>query len=184
MDLPILTVVRVSWLVLCGMMLFSRFVFQAAGPVWMRHFLDLWKDSRTHRAWGWATLLFGLAILAGLVPTRHGLSALDWAVSLSLVLMLCADGMLNLFPSWFGHFKERMQDSWVKRHRGTGREGDKHLFATVNFFLGAASVAAAAAVYAYRPLEVRWLVLSVLLASLLMTVLIRACLAEERRLPE
>jgi hypothetical protein len=32
-DEGVTTAVRVTWLVLCGMMLFSRFLFQGAGAV-------------------------------------------------------------------------------------------------------------------------------------------------------
>jgi hypothetical protein len=173
--------VQVSWLVLCGMMLFSRFVFQATGPVWMRSFLDTWKSSVTHRVWGIAALLCGIAVLLNTVVTWNALGWLERGIATVLALILSADGLLNLLPSWFGHFKERMQDAWVKRHRGTEKAQDKHLFGTVNFFLGLASVGVAALVYWYRPLPTWWVLGSVIIALLLMTVLITSCQVEGRR---
>lgn len=182
-EANVLLVVRVSWLVLCGMMLFSRFVFQAAGPVWMRSFLDAWKTSTTHRAWGWGSCVFGLGLTVAIVRGWSSLSWLDGTLAVGLVSILAADGLLNLFPAWFGHFKERMQSAWVRRHQGE-RASDAHLFGTVNFFLGLAAAAVAAIVYLYRPLEAQWLVWSGLIAAVLMTVLILACKEEARRVGE
>lgn len=63
-----------AWLTLCGMMLLSRFVFAAMGATAMRAFLDAWKDSATHRAWGWGALAVGLALAgcAAAVAARLG----------------------------------------------------------------------------------------------------------------
>lgn len=179
----VVLVIRVSWLVLCGMMLFSRFVFQAAGPVWMRAFLETWKTSVTHRAWGWAAFLFGVGLAATVVGDWGAFNSLDRALAVGLVAILAADGLLNLFPAWFGHFKERMQSAWVKRNAGE-RASDAHLFGTVNFFLGLASTAVGALVYLYRPLEARWLLWSGVIAAVVMTVLILACRAEQRQVAE
>jgi hypothetical protein len=168
---------RVGWLVLCGMMLFSRFVFQAAGAVWMRSFLDTWKTSRTHRLWGWAAFLAGLLLGAGVTRTWGELRTLDRALSLLLVLVLCADGLLNLFPAAFGHFKERMQTAWVRRQPAE-RAGDRHLFGTVNALLGLAAAGVAALVFLYEPMPVAWLLGAAALAAGLMTVLIVGCRRE------
>ena len=173
--------VQVTWLVLCGMMLFSRFVFQAAGPVWMRTFLDGWKVSVTHRAWGILALIYGVGIASCALGVWSSLRWIDVAVLVPLIAVLCADGLLNLLPSWFGHFKERMQDSWVKRHGQTGRASDEHLFGTVNFALGMASFAVAAAVYRYRLLSGRWLLASVVIATAIMVILIAASRIEAGR---
>jgi hypothetical protein len=100
----------------------------------------------------------------------------------ALVAVLCADGLLNLFPRGFGNFKEKMQDAWVKRHQGTERASDKNLFGMVNFFLGAASGAAGGLVYLYRPLPPALLALALFLAAALMWALIAACTREARGL--
>lgn len=171
---------QVGWLVLCGMMLFSRFVFQAAGPHWMRSFLDRWKYSKTHRAWGWTAFVAGLGLLGWAGSRWRSLDAVGASLLVALVAVLCADGLLNLFPRWFGHFKEKMQDTWVKRHQGTERASDKDLFGTVNFFLGAASIAAGVLVYLYRPLPLALLALALFLAAAAMWVLIAACNREGR----
>jgi hypothetical protein len=173
--------VQVSWMVLCGMMLFSRFVFQATGPVWMRSFLDTWKFSVTHKVWGIAALLCGIAVAINTVVAWNRLGWLDRGLATVLALILSADGLLNLLPSWFGHFKERMQEAWVKRHRGTEKAGDKHLFGTVNFVLGLASAVVAALVYWHRPVPTRWLLVSVMIALVVMTILITSCQLEGRR---
>jgi hypothetical protein len=173
--------VQVGWLVLCGMMLFSRFVFQAAGPAWMRSFLDAWKVSITHRVWGILAFLYGAALLIGTGRAWRLLTWVDRGLAIALAAVLCGDGLLNLLPSWFGRFKERMQDAWVKRHRGTERAGDRHLFGTVNLFLGLASVLVAGLIYAYRPVPGVWAGGSVVIALILMTALIAGCQAEGRR---
>jgi len=111
---------------------------------------------------------------------RSELGWFDLVLATALVAILVADGLLNLFPGWFGHFKERMQAAWVKRHPGE-RSTDRHLFGTVNLLLGLAATTVAAVVYLYRPMETRWVALSGLLAAVIMTVLIVACKSEERR---
>jgi hypothetical protein len=174
------TAVRVGWLVLCGMMLFSRFLFQGAGPTAMRRFLDAWKGSRTHRAWGLGSLAFGAGLAASAARDWPGLGWADRAWASGLVAVLAADGLLNLVPSWFGHFKERMQDAWVRRH-GRGEAGsDRRLFGTVNLALGLASLAVGAAVALYRPLDPAWLGVSAALAAGLTLGLVGACRWETR----
>jgi hypothetical protein len=174
----LLTTVCVTWLVLCGMMLFSRFVFQATGPRWMRGFLDTWKHSRTHRLWGIVALCYAIGVLIGALIVWRETTWVDLAIILSLVVILAADGLLNQLPSWFGNFKERMQDSWVKRHRGSEKSDDSHLFGRVNFMLGLASAAAGAFIYWYRPLGIFWLGVASVIAIALMGLLIVACRAE------
>jgi hypothetical protein len=44
--------VRAVWLVLTGMMLVSRVLFQAAGAARMRSFLDVWKVGRVRQVLG------------------------------------------------------------------------------------------------------------------------------------
>lgn len=145
----------------------------------MRSFLDAWKESYTHRAWGTLAFLYGAGML---VQTAVWWSLLGWVdrgLAIGLCGVLCADGLLNLLPSWFGHFKERMQDAWVKRHGRTQRAGDRHLFGTVNLFLGMASVLVAVLVYWHRPLPVVWIGCSAAIALGLMAGLIVACRAEK-----
>lgn len=89
--------------------------------------------------------------------------------------------MLNLFPSWFGHFKERMQTAWVRRHGQSEKASDARLFGTVNAILGAASLIVGTAVYAYRPMPLEWLGGSLTLAVILTISLIYACQAEGRK---
>jgi hypothetical protein len=177
----LITTVRVAWLVLCGMMLFSRFVFQAAGPVWMRGFLDRWKVSRTHRLWGIAACLFGLTVLVGVIGLWSELAWIDRSLTILLILILGADGLLNVMPAWFGHFKERMQEAWVQKHGRSEKASDKHLFGVVNCLLGLASLAMAIFVYWYQPLEWIWVGVAAALAMTLMSVLLIACKVEKPR---
>lgn len=173
---------QVSWLVLCGMMLVSRFAFRREGPVGMRAFLDAWKTSRTHRVWGVAAGLWG--VMLGVLALRHwsALSWLDLLVVGSVVGVLCIDGLLNVLPTGFANFKERMQDAWVRRHEGTERASDEHLFGVVNLLLGVAATAVGVAVYAYRPIPWSRLVGVIAAATLLTFALIGACKREARRL--
>ncbi len=161
-------------------MLLSRFVFAALGPVAMRTFLDTWKDSATHRAWGWGALLVGLALAGAAAAGLSGLGAGDLVLVGSVVLVLCADGLLNLFPGWFGHFKERMQVAWVRRHGDSPRASDRHLFGTVNVLLGLASVAVGAAVWWHRPPGAAWAWGAALAACGLTVLLVAGCLAEAK----
>jgi hypothetical protein len=172
---------QISWLVLCGMMLVSRFAFRREGPVGMRRFLDAWKVSRTHRVWGIAAGLWGAVLGALTLRIWSDLSWLDLVVVGSVVGVLCIDGLLNVLPTGFGNFKERMQDAWVRRHKGTERASDEHLFGVVNVLLGVAATAVGAAVYLYRPLPLGWLGASIGAAAVLTFALIGTCKLETRR---
>lgn len=176
----VLGVGQAAWLVLCGMMLFSRFIFQAQGAVRMRLFLDSWKTSTTHRVWGWGAFAAGLALAVSAVMEWRQFGWRDAVVVASVISILCADGMLNLFPSWFGNFKERMQAAWVRRHGTSARASDSHLFGTVNFILGAVSVIVGVAVYAHRPMNATWIAASLVVAAVLTLLLVFACQAEGR----
>ena len=171
---------QLSWLTLCGMMIVSRFVFRREGPEGMRRFLDAWKTSRTHRVWGLLAAAWGVVLGVGLVRHADDLSTGDLVVVASVVAVLCADGLLNLVPAGFSNFKERMQDAWVRRHEGTERTSDAHLFGTVNLALGLASLAVGVAVYAHRPLPTAWLGGAIAGATVLTFVLIEACRREGR----
>jgi hypothetical protein len=167
---------RVGWLTLAFMMLLSRIVFQAAGSVWMRGFLDRWQTGGVKRAWGAVSLVFA-AFLIGAAATADSLSAFDLVLLVALLLVLVGDGLVNVLPRGFSEFKARLQDAWIARHRGTGREGDRHLFGTVNAGLALAAAAAVAVVIAYRPIAPSLIVLAVLLALVLTAVLIAASTA-------
>ncbi len=52
----VVELMRAAWLTLAFMMLLSRLVFQAAGAVRMRAFLDAWQGGAVKRAWGCAAL--------------------------------------------------------------------------------------------------------------------------------
>ncbi len=182
MDAHQLTVAgQLSWLVLCGMMLVSRFAFRQEGPVGMRRFLDEWKASRTHRIWGFAAGLWGLALGANAIRHWAVLTAVDLLVVVSVACVLCIDGLLNVLPRGFANFKERMQDAWVRRHDGTERASDEHLFGTVNLLLGLAAAAVGLAVYVYRPLPLVWLAATLGGAAILAFVLICSCKRESRQ---
>jgi hypothetical protein len=145
----VIELVRGGWLTLAFMMLLSRAIFQVAGPVRMRAFLDGWQSGGVKRVWGVATLVFAAVLVAGTL-SRGGLSGLDTALLVVLLLVLVADGAVNVLPAGFETFKDRMQRAWVRR---TGKEGDRELFGTVNLLLALASGAAVAFVLLYRPVE-------------------------------
>jgi hypothetical protein len=172
---------QISWLVLCGMMLLSRFAFRREGPVGMRRFLDAWKVSRTHRVWGLAAGCWGAVLGAFTLRHWNALSSLDLVVVGSVVGVLCIDGLLNVLPSSFGNFKERMQDAWVRRQQGTERASDEHLFGAVNLLLGLAAAAVGIAVYVYRPLPLAWVAAVLAGAAILTFALIGSCKHEARR---
>ncbi len=178
-----LGLMRGTWLTLASMMLLSRFAFQWAGPARMRVFLDRWKLSTTHRRWGLTSFLFGLILLVTAIRLIPGLQPLDLGFGLMLIAVLMGDGFLNFAPSGFSQFKEKVQDVWVRRHRGTDRTGDRALFGTVNFFLGLASVGMAAAIILYRPIEPPLIVLALSLAVILTALLIWASLKEKQKQP-
>jgi hypothetical protein len=176
----VVEVARGAWLTLALMMLFSRLAFQAAGPVRMRAFLDRWQSGSTRRAWGTVSIAFALVLAVLSVPSLGDLGTNDLVVLGSVLVVLLADGSLNVLPSGFETFKSRLQERWVARHRGTGRTGDRHLFATVNAFLAAASISVAAFVLAYREIVWETVIVAAVLAVVLTSVLIGA---SSRRAP-
>jgi hypothetical protein len=141
--------VRGGWLTLTLMMLLSRVIFQAAGPVRMRAFLDGWQSGGVKRVWGVVTLAFAAVLVVGTI-VYGGLSGLDTVLLVGLLLVLVADGAVNVLPAGFETFKDRMQRAWVSR---TGKTGDRELFGTVNLLLAVASGAVVAFVLLYRPVE-------------------------------
>jgi hypothetical protein len=160
---------RVGWLTLTLMMLLSRVVFQAAGPERMRAFLDRWMQAPVRRAWGAVSLAFAALLVAGAIAT--GPTGWDLAILLALVAILVADGLVNVLPSGFKTFKDTVQEAWVSRHEGTGREGDRHLFGTINLVLAAASAAVAALVLLYAPIATGTVILAVVLALVIFPAL-------------
>jgi hypothetical protein len=176
----LIALVRGGWLVLALMMLFSRFIFQAAGPERMRTFLNGWQAGGTKRIWGACTLGYAALLVVGAVSAGGGLGTTDWLLFGALLAVLVADGLVNVLPAGFETFKDRMQTAWVERHRGTGREGDRHLFATVNALLAVASVAAAAFVIAYRPVEMWAIALATAIALVLTVALVGAAVWRTR----
>jgi hypothetical protein len=180
MQLDAIATMRFLWLLLTGMMLVSRALFQTAGPVRMRSFLDLWKVGRVRQAWGGLSL--GSAVLvAGLAWVDH--ATLDWRDTMLVVLLvavLLADGTVNALPAGFTTFKDRVQAQWVRRHAGTGREGDRHLFGVVNLGLALAAGAMAAVVILYRPVSGRLLLWASLTAVTLTPAMVALAATEHR----
>jgi hypothetical protein len=170
-DETLIWLMRGGWIVLTCLMLFSRVVFQAVGAERMRAFLNEWQEGAVKRLWGAAGLLFAAVLAAGAVTAGSGLGALDWILLGLLLAILVADGLVNVLPAGFRTFKDRMQAAWVARHRGTGREGDRHLFGTVNALLALAAAAALAVVIGYRPVE-PWAVALAAIALVLLAVMI------------
>jgi len=142
------------------------------GPVWMRSFLNGWQRGGVKRLWGGADLAFAAFLIAGAVSVGRELGTFDFVLLVGLLAILVADGFVNVVPSGFAAFKDRMQKAWVSRRRGTGREGDRYLFGTVNAALAVASIAVAAVVIAYRPITVAMVVLASALALILSVGLI------------
>lgn len=173
-----LNLMRGAWITLCSMMLISRFAFQGAGAIRMRSFLNRWKVSQTHRIWGIGAVCIGLFLLVTGIPHLPVLNILDIILGLMAILVLVGDGSLNLAPSGFSQFKEKVQDIWVSRTKDTKREGDNALFGTVNFFLGLASILMAACVSLYRPIEAFVFIAALVLACGLTAILIAGCLSE------
>jgi hypothetical protein len=172
---------RAAWLTLALMMLLSRIVFQAAGPRRMRAFLDGWQSGSVKRVWGLAALAFAVFLALSAATARGGFGAFDVVLLGTLITVLAADGAVNALPSGFETFKDRLQKAWVRR-AGPGREGDAHLFATVNAVLAAASLAVAAVVLAYRPIHATPVVAAVVAAVVLTPALIAASVLTARRL--
>lgn len=77
-----------------------------------------------------------------------------------------------MLPAGFRTFKDRMQSAWVARHRGTGREGDRHLCGTVNALLALAAAAMLALVIAYRPVDPWAVAIAAVIALVLLAAMI------------
>ena len=166
---------RVGWLTLCFMMLASRVVVQAGGAEWMRAFLDGWQRGGVKRVWGGVCLAFAV-VLAAAAPGELGeLSGFELVLLTALVVLLAADGLVNVMPAGFTTFKDRVQEAWVRR-RGTPGDGggDGGLFAAGNAALALASGAAAAAVILYEPIAAGTLALAAGLALALTAALVLA----------
>lgn len=168
----VIELMRGGWIVLTCLMLLSRIAFQLVGAVRMRAFLNEWQAGGVKRLWGAASLAFAGVLLAGAVTVKGDLRALDWILLVALLAVLVADGLVNVLPAGFRTFKDRMQSAWVARNRNTGREGDRHLFGTVNALLALAAGAALAVVLTYRPAEPRTVALSVPTAVVLLVLLV------------
>jgi hypothetical protein len=139
---------RGAWLTLALMMLLSRAVFQARGAVWMRAFLDAWQGGEVKRAWGAASLAYAALLFVAVAACEGALSAGDDAVIATVLLVLVADGGVNVLPSGFTTFKDRVQRAWIRRRGGPD---DRSLFTVGNVLLALGSLGVAAAVLAYRP---------------------------------
>lgn len=179
-DETLIWAMRGGWIVLACLMLFSRAVFQAVGAVRMRAFLNEWQDGGVKRLWGAASLLFAAVLAAGALTLEGRLRTLDWILLGALLAVLVADGLVNVLPAGFRTFKDRMQSAWVARHRGTGREGDRHLFGSVNALLALAAAAVLALVIAYRPVEPWAVALAAGIALALLAVMIGGPLRRTR----
>ena len=96
----------------------SRVLFQVAGPVRMRAFLDGWKESRTRRVWGGVLATFALLVLRSCALHLRELTRTDRAMGALFVVVALGDSLLNLLPGSFSRFKEELQNQWVRRHPG------------------------------------------------------------------
>lgn len=163
----LIALVRGGWIVLACLMLLSRLVFTVVGAVRMRAFLDAWQTGGTRRIWGAASLAFAAVLAAGALAVEGDLRALDWILLGALLAVLVADGLVNVLPAGFREFKDRLQAAWVARTRGSGREGDSHLFGTVNALLALGSAGVLVLVLAYRPFE-PWAVAATVALSLVL----------------
>ena len=174
---------RVAWLTLAFMMLWSRVAFQAAGAVRMRAFLDTWQAGPVKRVWGAVCLAFAVVLAVGAVAVVDELPAFEVVLLAALLLVLVGDGLVNVLPAGFETFKSRVQEAWVRRYAVTDRAGDRHLFGAINALLAAASVAVAAVVIAYEPIDREAVLLAAALAAVLTAVLIGKTLAATERGP-
>ena len=179
-DATLIWLMRGGWIVLTCLMLFSRVVFQAVGAERMRAFLNDWQEGGVKRLWGAVSLLYALVLAAGALTTDGGLRTLDWILLGALLAVLVADGLVNVLPAGFRTFKDRMQAGWVARHRGTGREGDRHLFATVNALLAVAAGSVLTLVIGYRTVEPWAVALAGAIALVLLAVLAGPTLRKTR----
>jgi hypothetical protein len=180
-SLEAIPTIRGLWLLLTGMMLVSRVLFQAAGAPRMRRFLDVWKVGRVRQYWGAVSLVLAVIVVTLIVRDRDLLDARDWALGSLLVAVLVADGAVNVLPSGFDTFKDRVQAAWVRRNAGTTRADDSHLFGVVNLGLAIAAGAMFAFVTFYRPASALLLVGAVAAAAVLTPLLVGLGLAEGRR---
>ena len=179
-----LDLVRFAWLMLATMMLLSRVIFQLGGAARMRAFLDTWKTSRTKRAWGALSLAGGLTVGLLAVFTFEDPSTGDLVVTVVLVVVLAADGMVNALPAGFETFKDRVQARWAGATGDRGLAADAYLFTVGNALLALAAGGAAAAVALYRPLDGGVLLAAIGVGAILTGVLILAARAEARRAGE
>jgi hypothetical protein len=161
----LIDLVRVGWLTLTFAMLLSRFLFQTAGPVRMRAFLDQWQEGRAKRWWGVVALAYAAVVVIGALTVDGDLSGLEWALLVVLVGVLLADGLVNVLPAGFRTFKDSVQEAWVKRRgeRGGGG-GDDRLFLAGNVALGLAAAGMAALVIAYAPIALSTVALALALS--------------------
>jgi hypothetical protein len=109
---------------------------------------------------------------AGTLSAGRSLGTVDWILLGTLLTVLVMDGLVNVLPAGFRTFKDRMQAAWVARHRGTGREGDRHLFRTVNALLALGSLATLALVIGYRPVEPWAVALAAIIALVLLALMV------------
>ena len=172
---------RAAWLTLALMMLLSRVAFQAAGPSRMRAFLDGWQSGAVKRVWGLAALVFAVFMAVSAATADGSFRIFDIVLLTALVVVLAADGAVNALPSGFETFKDRVQRAWVRRAR-PDREADSHLFATVNAGLAAASLAVAAVVLSYRPIDLAPVVAAIVAAFVLTPALIAASVLTARQM--
>lgn len=153
MDLDAVPTMRFVWLLLTGMMLVSRVMFQWAGPARMRQFLDTWKIGHVRQGWGGVSLALAALVIGLGIADRDSLDWRDILLTLVLIAVLVADGSVNVLPSGFTTFKDRMQQGWVRRHAGSERADDRHLFGVVNLALAIAAASMALVVILYRPID-------------------------------
>lgn len=174
-------IMRSLWLILCSMMILSRFAFQYAGPSQMRTFLDRWKVSTTHRIWGYCAFGIGVVMLLWGITHLGHFTWQDIVLGAGLVGVLVGDGFLNFAPSAFSQFKDKMQDAWVKHSREPAGANDAALFGTLNLLLGLASTVVAGVVILYRPISAYTIGASMMIAAVVTGLLIVACNREATR---
>jgi hypothetical protein len=172
---------RETGIVVGGMMLVSRALFQAAGARRMRAFLDAWKVSRTKQVWDAAACAWGCLLVARAAPSLRRWGGIERGLLAVLAAILIGDGLLNTLPGGFGRFKELLQAAWVRRMPDPRHQTDAALFGSVNLALAAPSLAWLALVIGYRPIEPRRVRRGLRLAMLLTLLLIGALRLEGSR---
>jgi hypothetical protein len=105
-SLQAVPTVRAVWLVLTGMMLVSRVLFQAAGAARMRSFLDVWKVGRVRQCWGAVSLALAATVVVLLVRDRRDLDAIEiqlvgddaprWVSAVSVVAAVAPIGLAGV----------------------------------------------------------------------------------------